>query len=206
MTENRKIHAGEDFPDLELRADIQRGWIVPTLCRSEVEPPTGKLHPREGIGWMTENRKIHAGEDFPDLELRADIQRGWIVPTLCRSGVEPPTGTIHPREGIGWMTENRKIHAGEDFPDLELRADIQRGWIVPTLCRSGVEPPTGTIHPRKGIGWMTENRKIHAGEDFPDLELRADIQRGWIVPTLCRSGVEPPTGSSFVRRSGPAPQ
>ena len=104
------------------------------------------------------------------------------------------------------MTENRKIHAGEDFPDLELRADIQRGWIVPTLCRSGVEPPTGKLHPREGIGWMTENRKIHAGEDFPDLELRADIQRGWIVPTLCRSGVEPPTGSSFVRRSDPAPQ
>ena len=95
---------------------------------------------------------------------------------------------------------------GEDFPDLELRADIQLGWIVPTLCRSGVEPPTGKLHPREGIGWMTENRKIHAGEDFPDLELRADIQRGWIVPTLCRSGVEPPTGSSFVRRSDPAPQ
>ena len=29
------------------------------------------------------------------------------------------------------MTENRKIHAGEALTDLELWADIQRGWIVP---------------------------------------------------------------------------
>ena len=36
--------------------------------------------------------------------------RGWSFPTLCRtlcrSGVEPPTGTIHPRESRG--TEDRK--------------------------------------------------------------------------------------------------
>ena len=29
------------------------------------------------------------------------------------------------------MTENRKIHAGDALPDLELWTDIQRGWIVP---------------------------------------------------------------------------
>ena len=49
-------------------------------------------------------------------------------PVLCRSGVEPPTGTIHPRESRG--TEDRKQEsikrfiAGDAFPNLELREDI----------------------------------------------------------------------------------
>ena len=29
------------------------------------------------------------------------------------------------------MTGNRKIYTGEDLPNLELRADTLRGWIVP---------------------------------------------------------------------------
>ena len=56
-------------------------------------------------------------------------------PQLCRSGVEPPTGKLHPRESRG--TANRKQEPmkrfiSEDaFPDLELRGKIWRGWIVP---------------------------------------------------------------------------
>ena len=44
MPENRKIHTREALPDLESRADIQQGYIVPTLCRS-VYAGRG-LHPR----------------------------------------------------------------------------------------------------------------------------------------------------------------
>ena len=41
------------------------------------------------------------------------------------------------------------------------------------LSRSGVEPPTGTIHPRKGRGAESGKResKIHFVDAFPDLEL-----------------------------------
>ena len=140
---------------------------------------------------MTENRKIYAGNALPDLELGADIWRGWSVSTLCRSGVEPPTGMIHPRESIGWMTENRKIRAGNALPDLEFWADIWWGWSVPSFCRSGVEPPTGMIHPRESIGWMTENRKIRAGNALPNLKARQIFGGGGSF----RSGVQPPTGS-----------
>ena len=44
----------------------------------------------------------------------------------CRSGVEPPTGMIHPRESRG--TEDRKRKPIKRsvgcLPDLELRVDI----------------------------------------------------------------------------------
>ena len=45
------------------------------------------------------------------------------------------------------------------FPDLELCGNIQRGWSFPTLCRSGVKPPTGMIHPRKGRGTEDRNQE-----------------------------------------------
>ena len=54
-----------------------------------------------------------------------------LEPILCRSlsrsGVEPPTGRIHPRGGRGTTDGKRingKIHFGETFPDLKLRGDI----------------------------------------------------------------------------------
>ena len=58
------------------------------------------------------------------------ISLRWFVlePILSRSGVKPPTGTIHPRESRGEKTENWNQSKGfiaEDvFPDSELREDI----------------------------------------------------------------------------------
>ena len=71
-----------------------------------------------------------------------------------RSGVEPPTGTIHPREGRGTEDRNQSkdSYLGNAFPDLGLRGDIWLGWSFPLFCRSGVEPPTGMIHPRESRG------------------------------------------------------
>ena len=50
-----------------------------------------------------------------------------------RSGVEPPTGTIHPREGRGTTNEKQESRfiSGDAFPDLELRGNIWRGWSFP---------------------------------------------------------------------------
>ena len=84
---------------------------------------------------------------------------------LCRSGVEPPTGTIHPRQ-IPPTTPNPESHP----PPQCVNSGV-------ALCRSGVEPPTGTIHPRQ-IPPATPNPESHplpnAGQ--------------------CRSEVAPPTG------------
>ena len=54
---------------------------------------------------------------------------------LCRSGVEPPTGKLHPRESRGTADkkqESMKRFVLEDaLPGLELQGEIWRGWIVP---------------------------------------------------------------------------
>ena len=47
------------------------------------------------------------------------------------------------------MTGNKKIYTGEDLPNLELRTDTLLGWSVPSLSRSGVEPPTGIVADRQ---------------------------------------------------------
>ena len=57
------------------------------------------------------------------------------APLLSRSGVEPPTGMIHPRESR--ETEDRKQESIKEFvlevwiPNLEIKENIWRGWIVP---------------------------------------------------------------------------
>ena len=50
------------------------------------------------------------------------------VGPLSRSGVVPPTGTIHPRESRGTADGKqesiKRFISGEVFPDLELRGNI----------------------------------------------------------------------------------
>ena len=109
---------------------------------------------------------------------------------MSRSGVEPPTGTIHPRESRGAtdgkQNQLKNSFRGDAFPVLELRASIWRGWSFPSLCRSGVEPPTGTIHPRESSGTtdgkQNQLKDSFRGDAFPVLELRASIWRGWSFP------------------------
>ena len=123
---------------------------------------------------------------------------GGCPPTLCRSRVEPPTGTIHPRESRG--TKDRKQEStiretpfqirdrkGVDWRMLvvfvligECRSSLRRSGVEPptlrrsgveppTLSRSGVEPPTGTIHPRQ-IPLTIPNPEKH----LPEKDLSID--------------------------------
>ena len=101
---------------------------------------------------------------------------------VCRSGVEPPTGTIHPRESRGNRGQSFRRWNGNSTPHRRMPVG---------LCRSGVEPPTGTIHPRESR--ETEDRVSGAG---------TKLQPHRRMPVgVCRSGVEPPTGTIHPRES-----
>ena len=122
------------FPCLRGRT-LRRPWA---LSRSGVAPPTGTIHPRESRGTTDEkqesNKRFISGEVFPDLELREDIWRGWSFP------VGGSTPDRHQQERVNSALRFR-------FPCL-------RGWTLRrpwTLSRSGVAPPTGTIHPRPPV-------------------------------------------------------
>ena len=121
-----------------------------TLSRSGVEPPTGTIHPRKNPA--TESPCPRCPLSFPSV--------------LSRSGVEPPTGTIHPRESreTADRKQVKRFTSDNTFQNLELLEPVGgctpdrndpppqgHGSGVPssTLSRSGVAPPTGTIHPRK---------------------------------------------------------
>ena len=120
-------------------------------------------------------------------------------PTLCRSGVEPPTGTIHPRESRG--TTDRKQESikgfvsGECLSGFGVSGDIWRGWSFPVLAGRGLNPrPERSTHAKAGEQ-QTENRSqskdLFRGNVFPDLELWGIFGGGGAF----RSGVQPPTGS-----------
>ena len=154
-------------------------------------------------------------------------RRGSARKNLSRSGVEPPTGTIHPRQ-ISPAIPNPERH----FPEMNLLIDscfpsaiplLSRGWSFPvggstpdrhrsglsfpsplpsaTLCglsRSGVEPPTGTIHPRQ-ISPAIPNPERH----FPEMNLLIDSCFPPAVPLLSRGWSFPVGGSTPDRhRSG----
>ena len=79
---------------------------------------------------------------------------------LSRSGVEPPTGTIHPRESRGiddrkWESIKKVVVEG-DFPDLEI---VERHL-------AGVDRSGRGCNPRPA-----QDRLIVVEGDFPDLEI-----------------------------------
>ena len=94
--------AGQAIQNMNLRLNFPETEGLPgAFRRSGVEP------------FNTRPDAPASGRMIPPLQRRAKLRR---------SGVEPPTGTIHPRK----VSENKG-----------------------TFRRSGVKPPTGTIHPRK---------------------------------------------------------
>ena len=87
------------------------------------------------------------------VQKRRDAKENLTVPfalvgkyrsSLSRSGVEPPTGKLHPRESRGTADGKqgsiKKFILGDAFPDLELREIFGGGGSF----RSGVQPPTGS--------------------------------------------------------------
>ena len=73
------------------------------------------------------------------------------------------------------------------MPDLKLWENIQRGWILPAWCRSGVEPPTNsetnTTNPHKFKQINRKSKKTHSLTNFydtikhPESEFFSGIQK-----------------------------
>ena len=81
---------------------------------------------------------------------------------LCSSalaGVDRSGRGFNPRPSQG-LTGNGKIRPvfGGGVDEFGVLGKCLVGGSAPALCRSGVEPPTGKLHPREGIGQTTENR------------------------------------------------
>ena len=130
------------------------------LCRSGVEPPTEKLHPRESRGAADGKqesiKRFISGDVFPDLGLREIFGGGGSF----RSGVQPPTGSD-------------SFAPQASFHKLNLR-------------RSGVEPPTGKLHPRESRGAADGKqesiKRFISGGCLSRFGIAGNIWRGWIVP------------------------
>ena len=149
------------------------GWGMPAIlvpvteCRSGVEPPTGKLHPRQ-----MSPRNSKSGKTSPEMNLLFDscfpsavplLSRGWIVPVggatpdrlkaQGRLKVRPrKQGNRNRRAEIVSLTRSclcRSRNAGHPCADRGMSVVlVPVGECRSSLCRSGVEPPTGKLHPR----------------------------------------------------------
>ena len=137
------------------------------------------------------------------------LLRGWIVPVggstpdrrwgggrfSALAGVERSGRGCNPRPAL-LPTGTPQLALPErhsSFPDLELQRDIRQGWSVPSLCRSGVQPPTGSRADRH-----SSTRAFKFGKTLP----QSIFQTAFCHLLLCfrvggafRSGVQPPTGS-----------
>ena len=99
----------------------------------------------------------------PDLEPVQLEPVGGCPPTLSRSnlsrsGVEPPTGTIHPRQISACDSEFGKTSAEINFLIdsyfLSVVPLLSRGWIVPvggSTPDRQIQPPTGTDRPGRKL-------------------------------------------------------
>ena len=85
-------------------------------------------------------RSFCAGRSVPVVLCRSG------VPQRCRSGVEPPTGTIHPRESRG--TEVRKQESKDSFRGMPFRIwNYGRTFSGCGAFRSEIQPPTAPTRP-----------------------------------------------------------
>ena len=101
-------------------------------------------HSQAEIGNDTQGR--HAGTARAPLRLPP--------PVAFRSGVQPPTGTGPTQESPALSTPAAPAPAIRDdrCQTTPSPSPAPKTTAAPILSRSGVEPPTGTIHPRKGSG------------------------------------------------------
>ena len=131
--------------------------------------------------------------------------RGWIIPvggcrsSLCRSGVEPPTGTIHPRQ-----ISLRNSKSEKTSPAMNLLIDSY--FLSSVQCprvdgsfRSGVQPPTGSrpesSTPAKYFSTISKSGKTSPAINLPiDSYFLSSVQCPRVGGSF-RSGVQPPTGS-----------
>ena len=119
---------------------------------------------------------------FADSELWGDIWRGWIVPvggsTPDRHRWGGSSTDRHRHRWGGSSTDWQRHQGGGAGAFFRIRncggylAGVERSGR--SLSRSGVEPPTGTIHPRKSRG-IEDGKWVEgfiAGYAFPNLKVR----------------------------------
>ena len=126
----------------------------------------------------------NGGTDVRHYIISAGVVRGIRIRAGNNdAGKERWDGFIHAK-AEEQRTGNRNQFIGGS-PDSESQTNIWRGWIVPALCRSGVEPPTGMIHPRESREQRTENRNQFScrvyGFGIADKYL-AGVDRSGLVP------------------------
>ena len=169
------------------------------MCRSGVEPPTGTIHPRESRG--TEDRKQKsiswrlsgfgiAGGYWAGVELSDLVPVGGCTPDRN----DPPTR----KQGNNGQTIEINILTALRIRNR--RRVLGGGGAFRPCAGRGLNPrPERSTHAKAGEQ-RTENRNQYL-DGSPDSELQEGIGRGWSFPTLCRSGVEPPTGTIHPRES-----
>ena len=120
------------------------------------------------------------------------LLRGWIIPVggttpdrhkvgtlpLCwLRGVQPPTGT-----------KSERSPSAKHFPNPPnpSTSPPNTGRILPYAgrqqSRSGVKPPTGTIHPRQIPPYASEFVKFSPTQSFLFPVISPMLLRGWIIP------------------------
>ena len=119
------------------------------------------------------------------LEPIGECGSGSAGRTLRRSGVEPPTGTIHPRQ-----ISTRNSKSGKAQPEINPLTVFCPLFLCPCVdgsFRSGVQPPTGSRResstPAKYLPRFQIRKSIPATN--PSNCFLSSIplsSRGWIVP------------------------
>ena len=162
----------------------------PNICLSSQTP--GTLHPRQVSTYASELRQVLPCPTLPISLASPMLLRGWIIPVggttpdrhkvgtlpLCwLRGVQPPTGTKSERSPFAKHFPN---------PPNPSTSPPNTGRILPYAgrqqCRSGVEPPTGTIHPRQIPPYASEFVKFSPTQPFLFPVISPMLLRGWIFP------------------------
>ena len=205
----KRFISGNAFPHLELRENIQPGWSFPASSRSGVAPPTGTIHPRESR--ETEVRKRESKDSFRGMPFRI-----WNCGrTFSRDGAfRPRAGRgLHPRpersthakaEKQKSESGNQKIHFGECLAAFGIAGEHSAGMELSGLEPVGGCTPDRNDPPPRKQGNRSQKagiKRFISGNAFPHLELRENIQPGWSFPASSRSGVAPPTGTIHPRES-----
>ena len=147
-------------------------------------PPTGA---RSGSA-SPDRHKVGKGKPRPAQKfgIEKDVRQRWGFPVRRRSGVEPPTGTIHPRESRGWM-----MGVWNDEKGRALWIWNWRGYLA------GVELSGRGFNPRPAQGWGFNPRPAQ-GRGF---NLRPAQGWGFNLRPAQGRGATPPTGARSERAS-----
>ena len=203
---NQKIHFGECLAAFGIAGEHSAGMELSGLepvggCTPDRnDPPTRKQRNRSQKAGI---KRFISGNALPHLELRENIQPGWSFPASSRSGVAPPTGTIHPRESR--ETEVRKRESKDSFRGMPCRIwncgrTFSRDGAFRPRAGRGLHPRPERSTPAKAGKQKSEsgNQKIHFGECLAAFGIAGEHSAGVEL-----SGLEPVGGCTPDRNDPP---